>query len=298
VSSAVRPLVSIGVPVYNGEGFLARALTSLLDQSVTDLELIISDNASRDATQAICEDFARRDPRVRYIRQTVNIGAPRNWNVVSDAACGEFFKWASASDVVAPTMLARCIETLRAEPDTVLCYGRTQFVDADERPLQLVESDIEVLDDLPSERFRYVCMNLALNNAQSGVIRLDVLRRSGGDRLYPSGDMALMAELALYGRFRLLPDVLVFRRQTPGTFTSMLTPAQVQRIYNPQSRSPMKLIRARRHLDSLISICRAPIGAGQKLRAISIALRFAAWDRDNLWREFLSLFARAPAADS
>src|SRR5688572_28337892 len=92
------PLVSIGLPVYNGERFLSEALDSLLGQTLADFELIVSDNASTDRTAEICLAYAARDARVRYVRQQTNIGAIRNWNFVARQARGQYFKWASAND--------------------------------------------------------------------------------------------------------------------------------------------------------------------------------------------------------
>jgi GT2 family glycosyltransferase len=293
------PLVSIGVPAYNAERFLARTLDSLLSQTLTDLELIVSDNASTDGTQAIGEAYARRDPRVRYIRQPRNIGAAANWNAVARAARGEYFKWSSASDVCAPTCLEVCVEAMRADPGVVLCYGRTQLVDEEERPLELYEGDLDVGEARPAERFRTVCRRLALNNAQCALIRRDVLMRTHLDRPYPAGDVALMAELALYGTFRLLPDVLLFRRMSAGTFTSYLTRLELQRFYDPGATSAMKLVLVRSHLDHLGSILRAPLTGGERLRALGAALRVAWWDRVDLWHELRSLVglpAAAPAS--
>lgn len=287
--SVHRPLVSIGVPVFNAERFLARALDSLLDQTLSDFELIISDNASNDTTQAICEDYAGRDRRIRYIRQKNNIGAPRNWNVLVHEARGIFFKWASANDYCSPRMLQQCVNVMEADPGIVLCYGRTQFVDENEQAMGVYERDISLEDDQPSRRFGRVYTQLWLNNAQCGVFRLDVLRLTRLDRLYPSGDMALMAELALYGRFKVIPDVFLFRRQSRGTFTQMLTPLERQKVYNPEAKSPMKFVLARRTLDNLLSISRAPISIMEKIRSYQVALRIARWDRADLWREFLSV---------
>lgn len=92
------PTVSIGMPVYNGAKYIREAVDSLLAQTFTDFELIISDNASIDATQAICEEYARRDPRTRYMRQSENKGALANFQFVLDQARGEFFMWAAADD--------------------------------------------------------------------------------------------------------------------------------------------------------------------------------------------------------
>jgi glycosyltransferase involved in cell wall biosynthesis len=101
------PQVSIGLPVYNGELFVREALDSLLDQTFKDFELIISDNASTDSTGSICNEYAKRDTRIRYIRQTKNIGAVPNFKFVLDEAAGEYFMWAAADDIRSPD----CIET-------------------------------------------------------------------------------------------------------------------------------------------------------------------------------------------
>lgn len=285
------PVVTVGIPVYNGERYLARTIESLLDQSFGDFELIVADNASTDGTRALCERFAALDSRVNYVRHPVNLGAPRNWNCLVHLARGEYFKWASANDCVARSMLARCVDVMSSSPEIALCYGHTLLVDEAGQPIELFEGDIDVSMQQPSARFSAVCAGLTLNNAMCGLIRTSVLRKTGLDRLYPSGDMALMSELALYGTIRLLPEVLLHRRQTPGTFTSMLTPAQIQRVYDPKARNPMKLIRSRRHLDNFHSIARAPISFVEKLRAFRVAFRLFAWDRRELLGEFRSLLA-------
>jgi glycosyltransferase involved in cell wall biosynthesis len=92
------PKVSIGFPVYNGERYVRNALDSLLGQTFTDFELVISDNASTDGTGAICLEYAARDPRIRYLRQSQNCGAAANFQFVLDEARCEYFMWASADD--------------------------------------------------------------------------------------------------------------------------------------------------------------------------------------------------------
>lgn len=92
------PKVSIGMPVYNGEKFIRVALDSLLSQTFVDFELIISDNASTDGTEAICREYAARDLRIRYVRQSENRGAVVNFKFVLDDAVGEYFMWAAHDD--------------------------------------------------------------------------------------------------------------------------------------------------------------------------------------------------------
>lgn len=100
------PAVSIGMPVYNGERYIEKALGSLLAQTFTNFELIISDNASSDATQTICERYAARDPRIVYIRQNENLGASANFRHVLRRARGKLFMWAAADDWWAENWLA------------------------------------------------------------------------------------------------------------------------------------------------------------------------------------------------
>ena len=96
--SAGVPLVSVGLPVYNGERYLREAVDSVLGQTYVNLELVISDNASTDATEAICREYAARDPRVRYHRAERNRGAVWNFNRAFELARGEFFMWQAFDD--------------------------------------------------------------------------------------------------------------------------------------------------------------------------------------------------------
>lgn len=123
------PRVSIGMPVYNGEKYIREALDSLLVQTFTDFELIISDNASSDDTQAICEEYARRDKRVRYVRQSENIGMVANFQFVLDGAIGEYFMWAAHDDIWSPNWLEELLPLI-AKQDVVLAFGASVKTDS------------------------------------------------------------------------------------------------------------------------------------------------------------------------
>ena len=292
------PLVSIGVPVYNGAPLLAQTLDALLAQSCADLELIISDNASTDATPEICADFARRDARVRHFRQSRNIGAPANWNFVARQARGRYFKWAAASDLCHPDLLARCLEPLERDQGVALCFARTAFIDGHGRTFGDPASDFPVLDASPSERFRRVCHELQLNNAQSGLIRTDALRRTHLDRLYPHGDRVLMAELALQGRFAMLEEVLLYRRADGEHFTGSRSAAATTQLFRPGANRPFLLLNTRRHVDFLLSALRAPVPLSERLRAAVAAARSCYWDRQGRRNDFADLAARVRRGQS
>jgi len=290
VASQQSPRVSIGVPVFNGEPFVEEALASLLAQTFRDFELIIADNASTDRTESICQAFARRDPRIRYIRHARNLGAPENWNYVARAARGVYFKWASANDSCAPTMLAESIAALDADPRLVLCHGRTLLIDA-AGLATLFDGDINIEDERPSERFLRVCSELQMNNAQCGLIRRDVLMKTGLDRSYPGGDMVLMAELALYGRFKLLPDVHLYRRTGKGSMTARLSELDLARIFQPDASTAYRTPDTRRHLDYVATALCSSIPLREKVPATIGALRRAVWGRAKIWHELRSLLS-------
>ena len=125
------PRVSVGVPVYNAEKYLRQSLESLLAQTFEDVEIIISDNCSADATEAICREFAQRDSRIRYLRQPENLGAIANFNHVFAEARGEYFKWAAYDDLCEPTFLQRCVDVLDKNPDVGWCHSKSDRIDAD-----------------------------------------------------------------------------------------------------------------------------------------------------------------------
>jgi hypothetical protein len=126
-----------------------------------------------------------------------------------------------------------------------------------------------------------------LNNAQSGVIRVAALRRTGLDRPYPAGDLVLMAQLALIGGFRLLPEVLLYRRIGPETTTRNLSMAEARHFLDPTNRATRDANVWRRHLDYLATVTKARIAPREKLICLAHALRHANWDRSQLWRELV-----------
>ena len=124
------PRLSIGLPVYNGEDYLAESLDALLGQTYEDFELIISDNASTDGTGDMCRRYAKQDTRIRYVLQPENLGLARNHNFVFQESRGELFKWAAADDLYGQDLLQRCVDALDEHPDVVLAHAWEAAIDA------------------------------------------------------------------------------------------------------------------------------------------------------------------------
>jgi glycosyltransferase involved in cell wall biosynthesis len=208
------PRLTIGLPVYNGEKYLAESLDALLGQSYADFELIISDNASTDGTADICRQYGKQDSRIRYVCQPSNIGCAPNHNFVVGEAKGELFKWASDDDLYARTMLARCVEALDEYPHVVLANCWTAMIDNSGTVTKAVEYSVATADARAPERFRSMMFDGWFDDI-GGVIRTEVLRRTSLHGSYHLADRALTTEIGLHGPFHQIPDWLYFRRDHP-----------------------------------------------------------------------------------
>jgi len=113
------PKVSIGLPVYNGKQFIHKCMESLLNQSFTDFELIISDNASTDGTSEICEAYAKKDKRIHYIKQEKNMGILWNFDFVLQNAKNEYFIWVAVDDILLPKFLEKNVNVLENDKSLV-----------------------------------------------------------------------------------------------------------------------------------------------------------------------------------
>jgi glycosyltransferase involved in cell wall biosynthesis len=211
-----QPRLSIGIPVFNGERYLAAAIQSVLDGSFTDFELIISDNGSTDATEEISRAFAAKDDRIRYLRSATNIGPNPNFNRVFRAATGTYFKWLAYDDLCGPDMLARCVEVLDGDPSIVLCSAR--YMEINENGDRLGEQPyrINLTSTKPHVRLGELMCTSRGHPILYGVIRTATLRRTRLLATYRGSDRALLAELTLHGRLWEIPEILWSSRDHPA----------------------------------------------------------------------------------
>jgi glycosyltransferase involved in cell wall biosynthesis len=228
-----RPRISVTLPVFNGERYIAQAIRSILDQRYRDLELIISDNASTDATEEICRAFEAQDRRVRYVRQQRNIGASPNFNICYELASGEYFKWAAHDDFMEPEYLAACIEALDADPDAVLCQSLVRLIDKEDRLIEINRPIApEAASPRASTRFAARMRNPRCLEIW-GVVRKKTLQESVLIGSYIGMDRALLLELALRGRFLLIDQPL---------FTNRDHPERATRVTRTQTRKDLAIV--------------------------------------------------------
>jgi glycosyltransferase involved in cell wall biosynthesis len=239
------PRLSIGLPVYNGENFLAESLEALLCQSFEDFELIISDNASTDETTAICRRYGQQDSRIRYLRQPRNIGCASNHNFLVGQARGALFKWASHDDLYARDLLERCVDALDEYPHVVLAHSWTAMIDGSGKVTQHVEYPLATASLQAPERFRSMLFGDGGDDT-GGVIRTRILRRTSLHGSHHHADRTITTEFALQGPFYQVPDWLYFRRDHPEraeracptvrTRCANLDPRRADRLRHPAAR--------------------------------------------------------------
>jgi len=286
-----RPRVSIGVPVHNGERYLAEALKSIVDQTYTDFEVVISDNGSNDTTRQICERFVESDVRFRYFRQKENRGASWNFNEVVHLATGEYFKWATHDDLIESTFLERCVETLdRAPSSVVLCYPKTVLINADGGFISHYEDNLDIREGTPSERFRSYLARHELSNAVHGLHRTEFLRRTRLLGNYHSSDHVLLSEIVFIGQIWEIPDRLFMRRWHDGmSRLANLTDVAVAEWFDPGKSGSRVMPRTRLFGENLRSIFRIPMPLRERIKCVWVLL--ADWG-PRYWRSVGGEFKR------
>lgn len=262
------PRLSIGLPVYNGEDFLAESLDALLGQTFEDFELIISDNASTDGTADICRRYEKQDSRIKYVRQPRNLGCAPNHNVLLDHARGELFKWASHDDLYGRDLIERCVEALDAHPQVVLANCWTAMIDSSRNVIKAVRYPLATESPRAPERFRSMLFEKG-GDDDGGVIRMSMLRRIRPYDSYYHSDRTHVTEMALQGPFYHVPDWLYFRRDHPGSSIRAFTTART----NCTNLDPRRADRLRHPVVRLLGeyvlayvtmIQRAPLSAADK----------------------------------
>jgi len=207
-----KPLVSIGMPVYNGERFIRQALDSLLAQDYENFELIISDNASTDGTREICLEYGAKDKRIRYYQNEKNMGGAWNFRHVLELASGEYFMWAAHDDLWEPDFVSTLTACLTRNRE--LIYAMSHF---DTYNYVTKQRKIRPPAALPAiNESNDIFKNCILfvsrpwSNLFYGIYKIEVLKQSRFVKLdyFDWGDLYLLNEICTLGKMHIVPKVL------------------------------------------------------------------------------------------
>jgi glycosyltransferase involved in cell wall biosynthesis len=214
-----RPLVSIGVPVYNGERSIHQALDALRAQTYDNLELVISDNASTDSTAEICREYAAQDRRIKYFCNPVNVGLYENFRRVVSLATGEYFMWAAADDLKPPTAVEHCVQAILRNDRAVTAHGIVLIRTADGKESAEYPNEISLTDTSAAARIRNFTYGLRHHAMFFCLHRRAALMQA---RLgnHVGQDYLLCLQMCLLGAIEYAPvPVIIYqeRRRRPST---------------------------------------------------------------------------------
>jgi glycosyltransferase involved in cell wall biosynthesis len=212
-----QPLVSFGLPVYNGEKFLSRLFDSLIAQDYPNFELIIGDNLSTDRTAEICQQYAEKDERFKYVRHSENLGFISNFNRVLELSQGEYFRWIGDDDWIEPDYTRKCVDFLEHHPDMIAVTTEQDHV-FDDGTSHYVEHQGKRLDSNHAYvRFQrmlwFLTADYGLIDPMYTMYRRSAMLKTHGLPLIPAQDHALVSELSLVGAFGHIPECLAHRRR-------------------------------------------------------------------------------------
>lgn len=281
--SEIDPTVGVGMPVYNGEDFIADAIESILNQTFEDFELLICDNASTDGTAEICRSYATKDERIRYIRNRWNIGGGPNANRVMQLTRGEFFKLMNHDDVCHPRFLQRCVDTLAGRPDAVGTYPMTVDIDENKNVVREFGPRPEFASSDPITRSWEALRFGDEPMAHFGVIRADVLAMTGLMPSVPSADLILLAELMMHGPLVEVNEPLFMHREHPRRAVNAAGRGHASMAWWDPTKVGTFKFPYWRMLKSLAeAIDRSPLRGRDRRRAYTLVFRFAMTNKHHL----------------
>jgi glycosyltransferase involved in cell wall biosynthesis len=275
--------------VYNGQRYLARAIENHLNQTFSDFELVISDNCSDDATPEICSDYARRDSRIRYIRQAQNIGVNRNHKFVFDLSSekAEFFRWAAADDLLSCDLLQTMVSLLEIDSKIVAVVPDTVNIDAHGEIVRFLERTLDLRTDDVIERVRAVLTRGYQMVFAQGLMRKSTLGTTARRWEHFGWDFILLLELALRGQIAQPEMSKLYRRQHDGEASRARTMTAVKRWVDPSLKSRFLLPHWRWAFERVRAVLLAPLPMKLKAKALRLVAAHTLRARHSLARDLL-----------
>lgn len=222
-----KPKISIGIPVYNGEKLIEKTLNSILKQTYQDFEIVISDNASTDSTQDICKNYVKIDNRIKYHRQSENMGPYWNFNYVLEQALGEYFTWFAIDDIHAESFLEKNLRVLEENSNVVASISNVKYFGPN---LENIEKDnlfqkfkniFKYRFDKPTkfkqvfpaygtyEKKATLYLRMDRSTGLYAVFRKSIIKKSMIVKPFASSDLAIILNVLKHGDFHVIDEILM-----------------------------------------------------------------------------------------
>jgi hypothetical protein len=294
-----KPLVSIGLSLYNGDRVLEGVLDSFLQQTFRNFEFILCDDCSSDRSEAICRRYAAQDTRIRYYRNQRPMGTTWNTRRIYRLATGKYFKHATQDALIQPDFLRLCLDALEEDDSLVLAHSKMRVIDEDGQFVEEEDDRLRTSSPDPVQRSRDVLLKRHGNSPFSGLIRLDALHkvlRQGNTH----SDRVLLLRLALQGRFYEVPEHLfiITRHSDEDTATTQpsnggkglhliergatsppaVGPRRERKLLFPEWKTGKEFTRC---------IAHSPLSRGQRFQCYGVIARWAFKSRRGLATELV-----------
>ncbi len=279
----MEPRVTIGIPVYNGENYLAKTLDAILAQDYAAFEVVITDNTSTDGTEAMCRRYMAADKRVHYHRHSTNYGAAPNYNDVYHRSHGEYFKWSAHDDLIEPSFLSRCVEALDSDRAAVVAFTMFTSIDADGNPIEEGEPrpglcSQDVATRVATAIYPYIEGGVS-DAAIFGLMRRSAIDKTSLHGSYTGSDRTMLLELALQGPFHQVAEPLFLNRDHPDRSIrirkKVADRGHIREVwFDAQRAGKIVFPNWRRLREFLFAIARAPIGLGDKMRSYGVVAKW------------------------
>jgi len=287
--------VVVGLPVYNGQKFLAAAIESHLAQSFGDFELVISDNGSTDATREICEDYARRDERVRYWPSPQNRGILWNHRRVLDAidSPNQYFRWAGADDIMEPGLLQAMVTVLDTRPEVEAVVPNTKNIDNEGRITGSMARTLDLQFADVFHRAHEILVRGYQHVIAYGLLRASTLRALRTAPNYPGWDAIFAWELVLRGQMVQTDGTALLRRFHTGSISQVKTAKEVRKWVEPNARTGMNFPHWTWAYERARVLFATPLAMRDRIRIGKFLLRATFWQRNSLVRDVTQAGRRA-----
>ena len=330
-----QPLISIGLPVYNGEKHIQETLDSLTRQSFKNFEIVICDNASTDKTEEICRKYVEKDPRIKYHQNSTNLGPAKNYNLVFERSQGKYFKWASYDDLYRPNYLEKCVDILEKDDSIVLCYPLVSFIDADSQEIGKSATNLLNLKSMsPAKRFKNYqrlifprafarpknkieFSQLDRSNDISpiqkpaqkhpggdrwtpifGIIRSSALEKTPKIGSYVNADVVLLGELALLGRYHELPEHLfLYRDHTAASGRTNKGYYEWSVWFDPENKGKLIFPLWQQLFQFIAAIMRSRLSLPDKVACYNTMLKWLIGMRARLLKEIAIVLSKSLKVD-
>lgn len=270
-ANAPAPRVVALVPTWRASRFIEATLDALESQRYSNLEILISDDASPDDTAARCEAYVARDPRFRLIRQPRNLGWAGNVNALLRAARADYLLFAFQDDLIASDYIERCVALLEAKPSAVMAFPDIALVGQDGRRESKTYSRLDGVTDRLARGLWVARQRGSWWIPNRGVFRASAARAIGGLRHHGAGEFSAdwpwLLHMSLLGEFVRIPEQLC---------TKIYQPSSLSRSWNFSMRAWSAVT-----FSAMASVREAPISISEKLALHASLTRFLS---RHLWR--------------